>query len=333
MKHRCKIINIKSDVNYFESHRELIVTFLICLVISSCNQSPMTLTLQHRQILSGIPSASGIVKIDTAIYVIGDNSAFLYQLKENFEVIDRKLLLEGITDSILPKISKPDFEAIASIEKNGKTELLIFGSGSKSPERDVLARVGITKAFPITVYDLTDLYNSLRSSSDLNAQSLNIEAATVVDDILFLFNRENNLLLEYSLNEILGFLEGKEGLPTYKSYKIILPQLNGLNAKFSGASTIPNSQKLVFTASLEDTPNTYDDGEVLGSYVGIIDIEDLKDGYQPLCISLTDNLEPIAIKVESVEVLQTIGTNELKLVLVTDSDGGESELLLCTLTF
>lgn len=291
----------------------------------------MKLFVQHRQVLSGIPSASGIAEVGDSLYVIGDNSAWLYQLNKHYEVTDKIVLLEGIIDSILPKASKPDFEAMTTIQNDGEVELLIFGSGSKSPERDVIARVRLKDSIQTNVYDATAFYDALRSSTHLDAKSINIEAAATIGNALYLFNREHNLLLEYSIKDVLGFLQGFNDLPTYNLYRINLPQLHGLNAKFSGASDVPGTKQLVFTASVEDTPNTYDDGEVIGSYIGIIDIEDLKDGYQPICHLITDKLKPIAIKVESVEILETTSPNELKLVFVTDSDGGESELLVAKL--
>ncbi|MEO6346856.1 MAG: hypothetical protein ABIO60_03010 [Aquaticitalea sp.] len=90
---------------------------------------------------------------------------------------------------------------------------------------------------------------------------------------------------------------------------------------------------MAFTASLENTPNTDDDGEILGSNIGIINLENLKDGYQPQCIQIETNSQPITIKVESVEVIKVIGPKELKLVLVTDSDGGDSELIIGNFTW
>ncbi len=335
MDQRNDINNIIYHFDRFKSYRKTIVISLMCILITfitNCsNQPSMTLTVQHRQVLSGIPSASGVVRADNVLYVIGDNLAWLYQLDDHYEITDKVLLLGGITDSILPKASKPDFEAMTTIQNNSEVELLIFGSGSKSPERDVIARVRLKDRTQTIVDGAASFYNAIRSSKHLDAESLNIEAAATVGNALFLFNREHNLILEFSLNDIIDFLNGLNDLPTYKVYSINLPLLNGLNAKFSGASAVPNSQQLVFTASVEDTPNTYDDGKVLGSYVGIIDIEDLKNGYQPLCKLITDDLKPISIKVESVEVLDVFAPNELKIVLVTDSDGGESELLVCKL--
>lgn len=287
----------------------------------------MTFTIQHRQVLE-VPSASGVVQVDNTLFVVGDNSAWLYQFNDQYEVIDKHLLMEGITDSILSKASKPDFEAMTSFQINNQKGILIFGSGSQSPERDVIARVSFNNGIHTKLYSADALFSALRNSSYLNAKSLNIEAAATIENTIYLFNREENLVIEYHLDELLGFLEGENKIPKYKIYQIQLPQLNGISAKFSGASEVPGQPQLVFTASVEDAPNTYDDGEVSGSYVGILHINELRDGYIPQCILVVNDSEPIAIKIESVEVIEKIGNQELKLVLVSDSDGGDSELLM-----
>ena len=293
----------------------------------------MEFTVQHRQVLKGVPSASGIVAVDDRLYVIGDNSAWLYQLNDQYDVANAYVLLPGVMDSILSKDAKPDFEAMTAIPTEGHTGLLVFGSGSKSPERDTIASITLSDSIQTTLYEATTFYDALRSSTYLDAESMNIEAAATIDTTLYLFNREHNLLLEYDLNAVLGFLKGLNELPSYKAYRINLPELNGLPAKFSGASAVPGSQQLVFTASVENAPNTYDDGEVLGSYVGIIDLAYVKDGYQPECTLITEDSKTLAIKVESVEVIKVNSPNVLTVVLVTDSDGGASELLVGELTW
>lgn len=298
-----------------------------------CNQDIMTVTIKHRQELKNIPSASGIVVVNEDWYVIGDNAPLLYRLDQNFAVVETRLLIEGNTDSIIPKISKPDFEAMTTIGNGDATELLIFGSGSKTPERDKLVMISLKKDGLIKTFDLKAVYDAIRNSGTITIETLNIEAATTIDDRLFLFNRETNLVLEYSLKDFMYFLEHQSALPTFQMYQLQLPQLEGLQAKVSGATTIPSTNQLLITASVEDSPNTYDDGDVLGSYVGMISINQLKDGYQPKCILLKEHEQTLKVKVESVEIVKVINDQHYQLALVTDSDGGISELILAELSW
>ncbi len=300
---------------------------------SACNQSTMNFTLQQQQTLIGIPSASGIVHWNGALNVVGDNSAWLYQLDNDYKVKHKHILIKANTDSILPKLTKPDFEAMTNCKVKGKSELLIFGSGSKSPDRDILVRVHIEDSLQTTQHDLTNFYELLRTSQQMKGHLLNIEAAATVDDDLLLFNRENNLLWKLSIDSFIAYLEDDKVIPNISNYQIILPKLNKLQIKISGATEVMGTNLLVFTASVEDTPNPFDDGEVLGSYLGIIQLDDLVDGYRPQCVPIAKNEKYIPIKVESVEVLKSINSQKLQVIIVTDSDGGESELLIGELSW
>ncbi len=298
-----------------------------------CNQDIMTVTIKHREELKGIPSASGIVVVNNDWYVIGDNAPLLYRLDQNFAVVETRLLIEGNTDSIIPKISKPDFEAMTTIDDGDTNALLIFGSGSKTPERDKLVMISLKKDGLIKTFDLKAVYDAIRNSGTIAIETLNIEAATTIDDRLFLFNRETNMVLEYSLKDLMNFLETDGALPTFQMYQLQLPKLEGLQAKLSGATTIPNTNHLLITASVEDSPNTYDDGNVVGSYVGMISIDQIKDGYRPKCVLLMEHEQALKVKVESVEIVKVINDQHYQLALVTDSDGGVSELILAELSW
>src|SRR4051812_48751602 len=105
----------------------------------------MKLTLLSRQILHNIPSASGIEIINNSIYVIGDNSPWLFILDDKYQLKGKWQIAptENLTEGKIPKPLKPDFEAMTGITWNSEKGLLIFGSGSKSPERDVLVWVNV----------------------------------------------------------------------------------------------------------------------------------------------------------------------------------------------
>src|SRR5690606_20190408 len=128
--------------------------------------------LQHQQVLQGVPSASGVVQLDSSLYVVGDNSAWLYKLNDRYDVIGKELLVEHLTDSILPKISKPDFEAMTIWEIHGKKEILIFGSGSKSPERNTMVRVRFLDSVQRSVHDIAGFYEALLQTEQMEGQDL-----------------------------------------------------------------------------------------------------------------------------------------------------------------
>lgn len=133
---------------------------LICAVIS-CNIEEMNLELKEHRELEGIPSASGIEITENGVYIVGDNSPWLFKLDKNFQVVEKIKLFPDLnfSDSIIEKIHKPDLEALTKGNKDGSI-LLAFGSGSKSPERDIVVEIDlITKINK--EFSLIDFYSHL----------------------------------------------------------------------------------------------------------------------------------------------------------------------------
>ena len=288
----------------------------------------MQLTLLTREELKEIPSASGIEIINDSIYVIGDNSIFLYVLNKKYEIKDKILIAspDNAVNDIIPKAKKHDYEAMASVEIGNDKLLLIFGSGSKSPERDSLAIVSLDKKTPPKTYSLKNFYETIRAYTTLNPEEMNIEAAVTHNNCLYLFNRGKNRVLECALNDFRNHIENEAPAPLLKAYKINLPSAGLLQAGFSGATIISKENKIVFTASIENTANWIEDGEIMGSYIGIIDLRHLKDNYTPPCILIGEKKQSLKIKVESIAVLSS-AAGKANLLLVTDSDGAVSEII------
>ena len=204
-----KIDNLLNRIKSQTRTISISLIIILCLLFTSCdNQKTMTFTIQHQQILE-VPSASGIVKFENKLFVVGDDSPYLYEVNEHFDVHHEHLLIEGITERILEKAIKPDFEAMTNFQTKNDSGILIFGSGSKSPERDVIVRVSFKDRLQTKVYSADKLYSALRNSSYLDAKTMNIEAAATIENTLYLFNREEHLVIEYQLDTLIGFLEGK----------------------------------------------------------------------------------------------------------------------------
>lgn len=304
---------------------------LIALVISAlgCSQKQaMEVSVLNRQVLKDVRSASGLEVLDKTLYVIGDNSPWLYKINNAYKIEGKQPIasVEGLDGGVIPKAVKPDFEAMAIADKKEGKEFFIFGSGSKSPQRDQMISVCLEKG-EVKSYSLEAFYKKLREATRLDEESLNIEGAIIRGEELFLFNRGENLILKYKLEDLEAYLAGKQDSPAPETYHIELPEIRGIKAGFSGATLVPGEDKVLFTASVENTENWIADGEVLGSFVGMIPLKSLKDGLKPECVRLTENGKPLNVKVESLAVFYPALHNDLRLLLVTDSDGGASELL------
>ncbi|UJH92256.1 hypothetical protein LZ575_06780 [Antarcticibacterium sp. 1MA-6-2] len=311
-----------------------VLWIMILILMSNCKPTNVEFKLLEINELNEIPSASGIEETRNGRYIIGDNSPWLFKLNKNNEVIDRISLLPERTlpDSIFEKLVKPDFEAMTKVDPEGNV-LLIFGSGSKSPERDVLVEVNLSSEEIVPKeFSITEIYDGLRAAAEIPSEHLNIEAAEVVEDDLYLFNRGKNLIAKYSLSTFRRYLEEKGEVPLPEIIRFKLPEIQGIESGFSGASYIEGAEIIVFTATVENTANWIDDGEVLGSFIGAFKINDLSVNNTPASALIQQGGKSLMIKVESVTVLSE-KEGEAELLLVTDSDGGVSEILRGTLTY
>lgn len=311
-----------------------IFLILIPLIVNHCSTNKLKFSLEKISELRGVASASGIEETAKGRFVIGDNSPYLFLLNDRDEIVEKILLLP---DREIPELSyekkiKPDFEAITRTTREGEG-LYIFGSGSKSPERNILLEVNLSEGREIKEYDLTGLYEVLKTSAKINSEDLNIEAAEIFEDHLFLFNRGKNFIAKYSLLDFRNFLRNHDGIPQPEIFPFLLPKIKGIEAGFSGASIALEAEVFIITATVEDTNNWIDDGEVLGSFVGVINVKDLGNQQGASWLPILQNDRQLPVKVESVTVVNPSGKSKAELLLVTDSDGGISEILRGILTF
>src|SRR5690606_28937475 len=130
------------------------------------------------------------------------------------------------SDSIIEKLNKPDLEAIAKGNNEG-TILLAFGSGSKSPERDLLVEIDLSTKIS-KEYPLVEFYSHLRAEAGLKEEELNIEAAEAYKDQLFLFNRGKNIVIKCRLSQFMAYLKENKEIHELEVFKIDLPDINGI---------------------------------------------------------------------------------------------------------
>lgn len=280
----------------------------------------MKFELVQEKTLPGIPSASGLAKHGKHYYVLGDDSPFLFQLDEKMDLVARFPVYPLTDTEKILKKDKPDFEALEMISIS---EMAGFGSGSKSPERDVFIRIFLREKLSVKQYSLTGFYRALKDMEVLKDSELNIEAAAYADDILYLFNRRRNVIFSLSYSSLLLYLEKGTPLPQIRATAYELPNINGIEAGFSGA-TVTDDNKILFTCSVEDTDNAYDDGEVLGSFVGLLELPGENAAGTAECVMIESGT---ALKVESICLERRISPSELLVTMVTDSDGAESLIL------
>lgn len=290
----------------------------------------MRAIIRERRTIHGLESGSGLEHVGDYYFVVGDDSPDLFILDAQCNLIGAvRLFASNVpAGARIPKNDKPDLEAMSLVEWNGRRDLLCFGSGSKSPQRDVCYRVDVTDpASPQNVRSvpLTALYDALRANpAVVSTQKLNLEAAATRRDTFLLFQRGNisgvNTAMAYDLRAFMTFLDAPTSPPPLpRVLTFSLPKMKNRHAGFSAALAIDDS--IFFSASVEDTDNEIDDGATLGSFIGRIDGSDL----QWTC-PVEQNQDIAPVKIEGISVLES-RTGYLHLIAVTDNDEGDSEIL------
>jgi hypothetical protein len=310
---------------------QLIVCNLIPLQETGAQYSSYEASVTDNIPLRDIPSASGIEMHGNNFYVAGDDSPYLFQLNSEFQTTGTiKIYSEKkLQDGRIPKKYKPDFESIAIAPWGKDNDLLIFGSGSASKTRNSMIRIDFDEdKYEVKSYSLKKFYSYLAEKFDEHG-NLNIEGAAFWNKHLILLNRTDNTLFKIDYDDFVNYIKKKDkDKPGIKAIKYELPAFNGITARFSGACLLPDENMLVFTASVENTPNWMNDGKILGSYIGILDL-DQTENTKPVCVLIEQNGNPFPYKVESLFVSEK-NENSIKLIGVTDNDDGGSQIIALT---
>ncbi len=219
--------------------------------------------------INGIGSASGLFLNKDLLYVIGDNSGYLneYNIKTS-QLRKIQILTDPGLNHLenIPKALKPDFEIIC---QHGD-KLYILGSGSTS-KRNLMIEFDL-KTQEVIQHDLTSTYNKLKTISNINDENFNLEGAIYTGTNWLLFNRGNGAEQKNGI-----FVIEEATLPDANKAKFVgfkLPNIDHIESTFTDAVLVKN--EIFFIATAEDTNSTYQDGEILGSFVGSINLDTLK---------------------------------------------------------
>jgi hypothetical protein len=240
----------------------------------------------------GIGSASGLIYKDNNLFVIGDNSGFLYEYNIESKNLQRHEIIENAIENIA-KSEKPDFEAITHFGDN----LYVFGSGSTAKRNKMIQINTLEKE--ISTNDLTDLYSVMQSFGEIKPEDFNIEGAVYTGEEWYLFNRGNGKLAKNVLFTIQGKNLVNEFNILSNNYK--LPKTKGVRSSFTDAVALDN--KIYFLSTAEDTDSTYNDGEILGSFIGCIDTKTMKIDFTKK-ISDTHKFEGLTVYKNSVDKIE-----------------------------
>ncbi len=211
----------------------------------------------------GIGSASGLVYHENKLYLISDNSTFLFEYSFISNKVTKIPLLDNAEENIRKK-DKPDFESITLSNDN----LILLGSGSKTNRNSIITYN--LKTNNINIKSIGLVYSSIKSQHGIKDDTLNIEGLIQKDTQRFLFQRGNG---QAKKNGIFCYNETHENPKIYFT-PIDLPKIKNIPSTFTDSILV--DQTIYFLASAESSKSTYEDGEILGSFIGTIDLKSMK---------------------------------------------------------
>jgi hypothetical protein len=212
-------------------------------------------TLENYFKIIGIGSASGLFYLDNSLYIISDNSTFLYKYSLQEKELTKIALLDNAKENI-PKKDKLDFESIAI--KENKLHLLGSGSTSKRQKRFTYN----LETAQVSEKDLSKLYQNLKETAAISDEELNIEGALFCNEKWLLFQRGNGINSKNGIFTTNSLKKTKQ----IEFKKVSLPKIQHIETSFTDAILVDD--KIYFLATAENTTSTYDDGEILGSIIG-----------------------------------------------------------------
>lgn len=232
------------------------------------------------------------------------------------------------------KAAKLDLEA-SVVLPDGR--YVALGSGS-TEARQMLVVLQLDES--VTLFDGAALYAHLRERTDFSGVELNIEGALIVGDDLWLFQRGNSVesqsaMGRLALVDFVAWLDGAPSPQLLAVQRVDLGTVRGVPYGYTDAAICPNGDIYVLS-SAEDTPNAYDDGDILGSVLTRLAFEEARGAVRLFesGVIVDGNGQPTRRKLEGLEYHSGGANGEpLRFWAVTDDDdeSAATELLVITL--
>ncbi|MGZ8378580.1 MAG: DUF6929 family protein [Gemmatirosa sp.] len=239
-----------------------------------------------------VRAGSGLARVGDRLVVVQDGAAFLALVDPRTGLADAVTLpadddgRRQFSTARGNKDRKYDLEACLALPADaGVVRLLAFGSGSTARRERVLVTT-----FPdgapdparadVAFVDAAPLYAALRDAPGFAGSELNVEGAALVGRRVRLFGRGNGATRdgveavsatgEVELDALLAFLLRDGPVPALRAVMpYALGEIDGAVLAFTDAATLADGT-ILYAAAAERSPNSYDDGEVTGSALGLI---------------------------------------------------------------
>jgi hypothetical protein len=188
------------------------------------------------------------------------------------------------------------------------------------------------------IIDGGELYAQMRAKGQFCGSQLNIEGAVAAGGALRLFQRGNgatidgvtasNAIGDLDLARFTDWLDGTGPAPPVRTVRRVeLGSIDGVPLGFTDATALPDG-RIAFVACAEASPDTYRDGEVLGSKFGVLE----EDGFALFDV-LDEKGQPAYHKLEGIEFVGITRSNALEFAVVADMDDATQPAMLASLAW
>ncbi|WP_396161152.1 DUF6929 family protein [Flavobacterium sp.] len=252
--------------------------------------------------IKGIAAPSGLLYSQNVLFVISDSSQFLYQYDIEKKLLLKFPLVKEAKENII-KENKPDLESITQYGN----QLIMLGSGSTN-QRNTMFTLDLGSD-TLQSQDLSALYQKLKTIGSFTDEQLNIEGSIYAHQTMLLFQRGNS---KNSRNGI--FIVPNHQEDGIRFVPISLPTLDDIETTFTDAILVGDT--IYFLACAENTTSTYEDGEVLGTILGVMHAPTFEI-IEVYLLSEHQKFEGITLYKES--------ENEIEFLLCEDNDTETSE--------
>lgn len=272
--------------------------------------------------LPDFSSGSGMAYHNGEFYAVGDDDPYLIRVNSEGEILNKWQAWDSsdVKNGRIKKKVKPDFESIACVPYENDTLLLIFGSGSKSPKRDVIMSFS-PRTERFDTLQGKAFFQWMRTNANLTEDEINLEGSAYYKQTLYFLNRHNNEMYSLPFDGFKHFIStGDTSQLSVITNRFELPTHQKDTARFSGASILAEQNKLFFTATIELTSDWVDDGDILGSFMGEIDLDNLNNK-KLNCYPIYNN---DSVRFEGkIEALQGFFNEDgITIQFITDDDNG-----------
>ncbi len=238
--------------------------------------------------IEGIGAASGLVYRANSLFIISDNSTYLYEYKLIEKQLNRIKLYQDSQENLAKK-DKADFESITLFNN----KLYIHGSGS-TDKRQIRVKYDLDTR-ETQKKDVSKRYHKLSRAIGLTLNELNLEGCIIDTDYYYYFQRGNGVQAQN------GIFKYSKRTKEVVFTSVVLPKVKGIEATFTDAIAV--DENIYFLAACEDTTSTYTDGEIYGTFLGCMDRKTNTVLFTHL-LSDTHKFEGLALYQKSKEVLE-----------------------------